>query len=279
MALASLDAVVDGDDDFPPTIGQVLLSHRKFRGLTRLGLARRTSLSAKLIEKIERNERPVSRDNLKILLEALGIYALVGEEYFDLAFQPDTVRERLLASADTVPEAHDLALLDALDCPAALMAPASSDLIATNASFDRALPGAMESTNLLKWLLFDSRARQVLPEPYWTQETHLLVGGLHCRWPTLVTRSRLNLLLDDLMESHEFARFWSTPISANKVLSPILGLRDLSTGETIEHFRGTSEPEFPYKRRWRLYTISPVRAPHQRYCTNRNTRRTTRIEA
>lgn len=268
MLLSSLDVVVGGEDESPPSIGQVIQWHRMFRRLTRPALGRSASISPKLLEKIERDERPVKPESLKMLLKALEIYSLVGSEYATLAFQPDSVRKWLQETANTFPEDHDLASLDAQHCPAALMTPGSCDLLATNVYFDEALPGARESGNLIKWLLFDERAREVLPHPYWEQETHLMVGGLHCLWPTLVTRRRLGELLNEVVDAPDFERFWTTPIPPDEVPSLIIQLRDLDGGIT-EHYRGTSQPDFPYQRRWRLYTLPPVRVPAQRRCTSR----------
>ncbi|WP_216917186.1 helix-turn-helix domain-containing protein [Nocardia noduli] len=258
MLLSNLDAAISGEDESPPKIGRVLLSHRLFRRLTRKDLARITGISEPHIEKMERGTRAVSSEHLDLLLQALGIYELARDEYADLAYQPETVRTRLLGSKGISPENQDLALLTSLGCPAALMAPASWDLLATNEPFDIAFPGASESRNLLKWLLFDPRARQVLPEPYWTQETHLMVGALHCLWPTFVPRPRLGQLLNELVEAPEFEEFWLTPIPADAVPSITIRLQDIETGTTIEHFRQLNHPQFPYNRSWRVYALPPA---------------------
>lgn len=152
---------------------------------------------------------------------------------------------------------HDLAKLHALDCPAALMTPADCNLLATNEQFDRALPGASEHGNLIKWLLLDERARRVLPEPYWTRETHQLVGTLHCLWPTFVPRPRLGVLLSDLVDAPEFQRFWFTPTETVEDPSNSIQLRDFKTGDVAEHYRQTSQPEPPQPRTWRLFKLTP----------------------
>ncbi len=105
--------------------------------------------------------------------------------------------------------------------------------------------------------LLDDRAREVLPEPHWKRETHVMVAGLRCRWPTLVARSRLDELLDELVDAPAFLPFWRTPIPVDKAPSTTIQLRDLGTGKANEYFRQTSQPDFPHHRPWRIYTLSP----------------------
>ncbi|WP_216917185.1 helix-turn-helix domain-containing protein [Nocardia noduli] len=145
MLKSSLGAGIPGDANTTPSIGQILMFHRRWWRLSRRKLATVTGISMAQIEKMERGERPVSRENLDTILHALGIHQLFRDEYAELAFQPEIVQKRLLAGENTFPEEHDVAGLDSLNCPAALMAPASGDLLATNDWFDRALPGARQT--------------------------------------------------------------------------------------------------------------------------------------
>jgi transcriptional regulator with XRE-family HTH domain len=209
----------------PPSLAAFLRIARMRRGLSRLQLAARASVSSSYIAQLEQGEKAhPSPGTLTLLVQHLGLGTAERRHAFDLAQLP-------APQSDEQPDPEYIAQLrqaiDYLPCIAGL-ADERWNLLAVNERGAATFPGIGDSGHLLRWYFGHPAAKEVLVE--WESEARAMVelwrGAIGAERDNQATAS----LLDELARYPEFVRLWSEQGVRFHREQPYVHVRDPDTG-------------------------------------------------
>lgn len=220
----------------PPRFGDVLRRLREARRVSRETLAFASGVSASYLTHLERGNRerptlPVVRALLNTLDRARSLTDAERRHLLDLAG----------VGIDAVPSVEQLrtAVTAGMRRNLRLAEPRLAsyfdtrlNLLACNQAYTAAFTGLREGDNVLRWILGNPLARQIMSD--WEDTVRRTVGWLHGAAGTLGRDQGFGELLAELTAFPEFREAWNTadPIYSDQP-NP-LRLRNTDTGAEIQ---------------------------------------------
>ncbi|RJO69816.1 XRE family transcriptional regulator [Nocardia panacis] len=232
--------------------GTFVRERRRYLGISREDLARRTQWSRATIEKIEQSTRPPTVDTLMALFDALLIPTMYREQLFSLMY-PGAIQEMYGPLPDE-PFPSDLIDLGSYPYPAAFLKLPEADVIATSPSWPLTLPGLVAGSNLIEWVFTDPDAPEILAD--WETYALGLAHNMHITGATLFAPGRYETIAAVCAASPEWDRLLAKEFPAHSVLNETLRINAPSFGAEETYLIRIDRPEFP-RRPWFTYRLVP----------------------
>ncbi|QLY30848.1 helix-turn-helix domain-containing protein [Nocardia huaxiensis] len=230
--------------------GEYLRQRRRDAGLTRKQLAEQANVSASLIEKIELGTRSTTAHTMLALLDRLDVPPLYRRHILGT-----TLPSVYDAAEHAKPSSADLADLASLPHPAGFYRMPTYGIVAVNAAYRRAFPGAEAGVNFVEWMFLDPNARTVFVE--WRSEAHRIVRSLRLLTLTSTFDDDLARIIENCSGAMEWNEIWNDILQPEPAREEYLDLRDTSTALVRRMGIRLYNPEFP-SRPWWLLRLVPL---------------------